>query len=176
MEVMFNMESLFLAKPNKEYQQSFENYVLSYKNINDTFYFNIYKKALDNFDEYITDLFNYSKGINLPKGWVATSTFWLIDKNEVVGVLRIRHKEIPYAGHIGYDIAPNFRNKGYGTEIVKLALEKAKNLGITEALVNCNIANIASRRVIEKNNGKLLGIIFAEEQNEELYKYSITTY
>jgi predicted acetyltransferase len=169
------MESLFLAKPSKQYEQSFQNYVLSYKNINDSFYFNIYKSALDNFDEYITNLINCSRGIDVPKGWVATSTFWLIDKNEVVGVLRIRHKEIPYAGHIGYDIAPNFRNKGYGTEIVKLALEKAKNLGITEAIVNCNINNIASRRVIEKNNGKLLGIILVEEGNEELYKYSITT-
>jgi predicted acetyltransferase len=169
------MESLFLAEPNKEYEQSFQKYVLSYQNINDTFYFDIYKGALDNFDEYITNLINCSKGIDVPKGWVATSTFWLIDKNEVVGVLRIRHKEMPYAGHIGYDIAPDFRNKGYGTEIVKLALEKAKNLGITEAIVNCNIANTASRRVIEKNNGKLLGIILVEDENEELYKYSIRT-
>ena len=170
------MKSLFLIEPNKKYEQSFQNYVLSYKNINDTFYFDIYKKALENFDEYITCIINFSKGIDLPKEWAPTSTFWLIDKNEVVGVLRIRHKEVPYVGHIGYDIDPNFRNKGYATEILRLGLKKANKLGITEAIVNCNIDNMASRRVIEKNNGKLIGIIFAEEQNEKLYSYSITTY
>lgn len=42
---------------------------------------------------YLNNLHNYSKGIDLPQGWVRTSTFWLIDNNEVVGVVRIRHEE-----------------------------------------------------------------------------------
>ena len=169
------MKNAFLIEPNKEYKKSFENYVLEYKKINDDHYFNKYKKALENFDEYINDLSNYSKGIDLLQDEVMTSTFWLIDNDEVVGVVRIRHQEVECAGHIGYDISPAYRNKGYGTNILKLALEKASKIGIKEAIVNCNIDNIASKRVIEKNNGELLGTIFDEEENENLYKYSVPT-
>lgn len=159
------MKDLFLAEPDKKYQKSFENYALSYEKINDEHYFNKYKKALESFQDYLNDL---------SQGEVITSTFWLIDKEEVVGVARIRHQEVEYAGHIGYDISPNYRNMGYGFQILKLALEKAIKIGIEEAILTCNIDNTASKKIIEKNNGKLLGTIYDEEENEYLYKYSIT--
>lgn len=167
------MSDLFLIEPNKEYQKSFENYALAYRNINDEHYFKKYKKALENFQGYLNDIFNYSKGNNLPKEDVMTSTFWLIDNKEVVGVVRIRHEEVDSAGHIGYDISPNFRNKGYGNQILKLALEKAIKIGIKEIVLTCNIDNITSRKIIENNNGILLSTIFDEEENEHLYKYII---
>lgn len=169
------MKDLFLSKPSKEYQKSFENYVLSYKKANEDYYFNIYKKALENFDEYLNYLENYANGINLPEGNVAMSTFWLIDNNEVVGVTRVRHQEVMYSGHIGYDISPSYRKNGYGTEILKLALREASKLGIEDAIVTCNVDNIASKKIIEKNNGKFLKTSFDEEENENLYEYSIST-
>lgn len=168
------MNNLFLVEPIIEYQKSFENYILAYKIKNDIHYFNMYKKGLDDFHVYLNYLNNLSRGIEIPEGWVRTSTFWLIDNAEVVGVVRVRHEEVSTAGHIGYDISPSYRNKGYGTQILKLALAKAEEIGIKEAIVTCNIDNIASRKIIEKNNGKLLGTIFDEEENENLYKYSIT--
>lgn len=39
---------------------------------------------------------------------------------------------------------------------------------------DCNIDNTASKKIIEKNNGKLLGTIFDEKEKEYLYEYSIT--
>ena len=168
------MRYLFLAEPNKIYQKSFENYALAYGKIDDKYYFNKYKKALENFQGYLKYLQNYSKGNDLPQGEVITSTFWLIDIKDVVGVVRIRHENIECDGHIGYDISPDCRNRGYGSQILKLALEKAINIvGIEEINLTCNIENIASKKIIEKNNGKLLGTIFDEEENEYLYKYSI---
>jgi len=167
------VKELFLVKPNKKYQKSFENYPLAYRKIKDEHYFNKYKKALENFSDYLNDLNNYSKGNNLPQGEVITSTFWLIDKEEVVGVVRIRHQEVECAGHIGYDISPDCRKRGYGYQILKLALEKCVEIGMEEVILTCNIENTASKKIIEKNNGKLLGTIFDEEENEYLYKYSI---
>lgn len=169
------MESLFLAEPSKEYEESFINYVLLYKNIKDEHYYSIYKESLENFDEYLNNLLNCSKGINIPQGWVATSTFWLIHNNEVVGVVRVRHEEVEQAGHIGCDISPNHRNRGYGTVALKLALERAREIGIMDAIVTCNIDNKASRNIIEKNDGKLMGIVEDLEGNEKLYKFSIST-
>ena len=101
------MENSFLTVPSNIYKKSFEEYVAAYKNAKDSYYFNKYKKGLDNFSGYLDDLDNYSKGIDLPDGWVATSTFWLIDNNEVVGVVRVRHQDVSTDGHIGYDISPN---------------------------------------------------------------------
>lgn len=168
------MKDLFLDEPNKQYEKSFKNYVLTYKRINDEHYFNMYKKALENFQHYLNDLQNYFNGDDLPEGQVVSSTFWLIDKEEVVGVVRIRHQEVEYAGHIGYDISPDYRNRGYGFQILKLALEKAINIALKEVILTCNIHNAASKKIIEKNNGKLLETIFYEEDNEYMYKYSIT--
>ncbi|MDP4088794.1 MAG: GNAT family N-acetyltransferase [Bacillota bacterium] len=168
------MGDLFLAEPNIKYQRSFENYALAYRKINDEYYFFKYKKALENFEDYLKVLFDYSLGRNLSQDDVTTSTFWLIDREEVVGVTRIRHQEAGCAGHIGYDISPVYRNRGYGSHILKLALERAKKIGIEEVIVTCNIENAASKKIIEKNTGKLLGTVFDEEENEYLYKYSIT--
>ncbi|MDF2882380.1 MAG: GCN5-related N-acetyltransferase [Clostridiaceae bacterium] len=168
------MEDLFLTEPCKEYEVSFINYVLLYKNNKDEHYYNIYKKSLESFDEYLKELHNNSKGINVPQGWVATSTFWLIHNKEVTGVVRVRHEEVECAGHIGCDISPNYRNKGYGTIALKLALEEAKKIGIKDAIVTCNIYNAASKNIIEKNNGKLMGTVEDQEENEKLYKYCIS--
>lgn len=167
------MNDLYLTKPNKNYQSSFENYTLAYQKINDAYYFEKYEKSLRDFDQYIQDLDEQSNGINIPRDWVATSTFWLIDKDTVVGVVRVRHQEVESAGHIGYDISPCFRGRGYGTQILKLAIEEAKKIGIEEAIVTCNTENTASRKIIEKNNGKLLGTIYDDEEKEFLYKYKI---
>lgn len=168
------MEGLFLVEPNKEYQKSFEKYALAYKYKNDAHYFNKYKKALENFQGYLKDLSNYSNGNDLPSGEVATSTFWLICEREVVGVVRIRHQDVECAGHIGYDISPNCRKKGYGNQILKLVLEKATKIGIEELVVTCNIDNVASKKIIENNNGKLMSTIYDQEEDEYLYKFIIT--
>ena len=167
------MKNLILSEPNKIYEKSFKDYAQSYKDINDDHYFHKYKKSLENFDEYLNDLCDHANGINLLKDEVTTSTFWMIFGNQVVGVVRIRHKEVDCAGHIGYDISPCYRNNGYGYEILRLALEKAKNIGIREAILTCNVDNISSKKIIEKNNGKLLGTIFDKDENQYLFKYSI---
>lgn len=168
------MKDVFLVKPSKIYKKSFENYCTAYQKINDKHYFNKYKKAVDDFQEYIKDIHNYSMGNNLPQGYGIVSTFWLVDKKEVVGVVRIRHEEEGTAGHIGYDISPDFRQMGYGNEILKLSLDEAVKIGIKEVVVTCSIENIFSRKIIEKNNGKLLATIYDEEDDEYLYKYIIS--
>lgn len=168
------MKDLFLVEPNKEYEKSFENYVLAYRKINDEHYYNKYRKALENFQDYLNYLYDCSKGRKLSQGEIATSSFWLIDKKEVVGVVRIRHQDVECAGHIGYDISPDYRNRGYGFQILKLALEKTINIGIEEVILTCNINNSASKKIIEKNGGKFLGTVYDEEESETLYKYSIT--
>ena len=54
-------------------------------------------------------------------------------------------------GHIGYGVRYSEWNKGYGTRMLALALERAKALGLSRVLITCNDDNLASARVMEKN-------------------------
>ncbi len=61
-----------------------------------------------------------------------------------------------FENHIYYEMEHEFRNMGYGIKILSYGLEKAKEVGLKEVILTCFEDNDASRRVIEKNNGKLV--------------------
>jgi len=74
---------------------------------------------------------------------------------------------------IGYDIAPSFRRNGYGKTILKLALTKAKALGLHKILLTADEDNIASRKIIESNSGKLENIVMGKVFPNLLARYWI---
>lgn len=126
---------------------------------------------------YIQCLTDESNGVNLPEGYVPCSHFWLIDDNQsILGVVRIRHNInneflTLEAGHIGYDIAPSFRRNGYGKAMLKLALAKAKELGLNQVLLTADEENIASRKIIESNSGKFENIVMGKVFPNPLARY-----
>ena len=87
--------------------------------------------------------------------------FFLLDeeRDRLLGAVNIRHylneSLLREGGHIGDGIRPSERNKGYGTELVRLALEECRKLGINRVLMTCDKDNIASARTIVKNGGVL---------------------
>ena len=56
-------------------------------------------------------------------------------------------------GHIGYAIAPQYRGKGYGKELLRLLLREARDMGIGRALVTIRLDNLPSRAVALANGG-----------------------
>lgn len=167
------MNQLFLAKPEDKYRISFKRYVMSYKNAGDTYYYDKYKLGIEDFTHYVDLLTKMSLGQDIKIDEVQTSSFWLISDGEVVGVVRVRHKELDNAGHIGYDISPDYRNRGFGNSILRLALEKARSIGIEGAILTCKVSNIPSSKIIVNNGGKLLGKIYDEEDDADYFKYII---
>lgn len=91
-------------------------------------------------------------------GLVPQTTLWLVDGQEYLGRLSIRHaltdKLRIEGGHIGYEIRPTQRRRGYATAMLRTGLPIANELGIDPALLTCDATNIASRRVIESNGGR----------------------
>ena len=127
----------------------------------------IFKNDYHNFDYYLENLdLKVSDGKHVPD-----STFFLldIDKNRLVGAVNIRHylneRLLFDGGHIGDGIRPSERRKGYGTEIIRLALLECKKLGINRVLITCDKDNIGSMKAIIRNGGILENEVIDDEGN-----------
>lgn len=86
------------------------------------------------------------------------------------------HKSYLNTGAIGYGIRPCERNKGYGTELLKLLLLKCEEIGMKEVCVSCLKENIALQQIILKNNGKLEKEFFDDDSGKRGLKYWIKLY
>ena len=139
-----------LVEPCDKYLQSYIEAYDEYK-LNDvqTYAFDD-ARAYNIFEKYD----NYRHERNLKPNRVGSDYYWLVDeeRNYFIGEISIRHRltdELKrYGGFSEW-------KKGYGTLILRLALEKAKNIGITTALITCNDDNYGSAKVME-NNGFVL--------------------
>jgi predicted acetyltransferase len=171
-----------LVLPSEKYKDSFINAVEEYHTTDsddrlDIFALNV-EELRNDFISYAKRLIDESEGKNLPDGYVPQSTFWLIDDGEFIGRVSIRHTLTEHllkeGGHIGYDIRPSRRNRGYGKKILSLALPKAKTLGIDKVLITCNETNIGSKKIIEANGGIFEDRVELHEGKPAKLRYWIT--
>lgn len=96
-------------------------------------------------------------------GPLPTTFYDILLEDRAVGIVQLRHKPsksdlLPtnFDNHIYYEIEPEYRGRGYGTQALILALEEARRFGLTEVILVCREDNVASRRIIESNGGELL--------------------
>ena len=90
---------------------------------------------IDEYREWLIAKQRDSEQEGIVDGWkVPYTTFWLYVNGVPVGFGSVRHflteALSKVGGHIGYGIAPQFRGKGYGNEILSLLLNKAHEMGI----------------------------------------------
>lgn len=123
-----------------------------------------------NWTEFIRIQEDFKNGL-VPEGKVAASFLFAVDDGEIVGRVSIRHSLndflFNYGGHIGYAVRPQFRKKGYATEILKQALEYCRGFGLEKALVTCNDSNEPSAKTIEKCGGKLENKVIEQLESGE---------
>lgn len=102
----------------------------------------------------------WSKGEELPEGYVPQSIFWLYLHDTPIGVGKIRKKITDASrekgGNIGYAIDTDYRGKGYATVLLQLLIDKAREMAIDEILLTVEKKNPASKRVIEKTGGLMI--------------------
>jgi predicted acetyltransferase len=129
------------------------------------------------FSSFVAELHAQAEGRDLPHGWVAGTTWWLVDGDRFIGKVEVRHRLTDAlrlrGGHVGYSIRPTMRRRGYGTLALSLALPRCLDLGLDRVLVTCDESNEASRRIIETNGGKLEDLVQVDDRAVPTMRYWI---
>jgi predicted acetyltransferase len=129
---------------------------------------------------YLEVLAERERGENLPANHVPSTFLFAFAGTRIVGRVSIRHALTPYlervGGHIGYVVVPEYRRRGYATEILRQALQIAgQKLGLTRVLVTCDDDNVGSIKTIEKNGGVLENIVAGADGDKPKRRYWIAT-
>ena len=100
---------------------------------------------------------------------------WLVSGDRFLGRISIRHELTEHlrqvGGHVGYAVRKSERRKGYAGLMLKLALPRARSLGLDEVLITCDDDNVGSIRVIEGGGGVLRGKIKAAGESAPIRHY-----
>jgi predicted acetyltransferase len=170
-------ENVHLINPSIDWEKEYVSFYEDWVNAKENMVPWVISKDPEDFSEMVEFLLDNEKMEHLPDGWVPSSTYWLVtDSRKVVGAINIRHtlteKLLNTGGHIGYGIRPSERRKGYATKLLALSLTKAKELGITKALVVCDEGNSGSEKTI-RNNGGIQDTSYIEENGNVILRFWI---
>jgi predicted acetyltransferase len=131
------------------------------------------------FHEYVRRVEGWTRGENLPAGFVPGAFLVGVVGGVVVGRVSIRFQLNDYlsriGGHIGYGVRPSQQLRGYATEMLRQALPFCAAQGIARALVTCDVDNTGSIKVIERCGGILEGITNDTELEVQKRRYWIST-
>jgi predicted acetyltransferase len=152
--------ALELVLPRADLKDEYFGMMDEFERAGETYWF--FAQARKDFGVYLRTVDDYAHGKRLLFGFVPYHTFWLVqDGTHILGQLHLRHRLTDLlaieGGHIGYNIRPGERRKGYGTLQLGLGLEKAREMGLGRVLVTCDDDNLPSAKIIEANGGVLSG-------------------
>ncbi|MBE7091849.1 MAG: GNAT family N-acetyltransferase [Clostridiales bacterium] len=130
------------------------------------------------FPYFVRSCIKHSQGIGLGLGVSPYTRYFLVDDDgRIYAQGDLRHKKtkatVLFQGQIGYGVLPSKRKCGYGTLICKLLLEEAKKIGFKDLIITCRDDNTGSQRIIEKNGGVLVEVLFSKKDNTYMRRYNV---
>lgn len=131
----------------------------------------------DRLEELLTGIRAQQDPSTVDPGQLPFFDYWLIDQEEWIGKLtlrpRIDERLLAAGGHIGYEIRPSRRRQGYGTILLRLGLEKAREQGLQRVLLTCDETNVGSKKIIEANGGRYENAVQQEGTSVKKLRYWI---
>lgn len=113
--------------------------------------------------------------------WVQATTFFAVRENDnkIVGIIDIRHNLnnmflATYAGHIGYSVVPEERNKGIAVQMLTLAKCYCEELGLDKVMLSTASTNTASIKTILKCGGVLTDVVPYNDALLNIYWIDLT--
>ena len=130
------MEKIILVKPNLSYADEITKYKEESLKESPLINGSAGLNRFSSIEDWLKELKKRSSEDTVPEGLVPSSTYLGVREkdNYIVGMIDIRHYLNEYltqvGGNIGYSVRKTERNKGYAKQMLKLALEKCKELKI----------------------------------------------
>lgn len=161
--------NVYLTKPKLEDEKALREYVSELTSIDDG-------EGANRLYSYIMD--------DLYPTWVEdcqknnADTFLIMnDLGVIVGIINIRYKLSRSlercGGHVGYNIRPSMRRKGYATAALKQILYVASRHNLDELYIDCYKDNVASSKTIEAVGGVLIREEYNEGRNQTVLRYKV---
>ena len=169
------MEKIILVKPNLSYADEITKYKEESLKESPIINGSTGLNRFSSIEDWLKELNKRSCEDTVPEGLVPSSTYLGVREkdNYIVGMIDIRHYLNEYltqvGGNIGYSVRKSERNKGYAKQMLKLALEKCKELKIKKVLITCDEDNIASEKVILSANAKFEDIRCIDDENKKRF-------
>lgn len=136
-----------------------------------------YGPALEDFEAYLARVRCFEDPNTVPPDWVRCTELCLEVDGEIVGCSRLRFSLNAVleqeGGHIGYDVRPSARRKGFGNLILRLVLLEARRAGLQRALITADADNYPSLRIIDKNGGVFAGEAVSAKSGKLVRRYWI---
>ena len=128
---------------------------------------------MESYDEWLKSVTDNTSPDTVNPSWVVTDTYFAFDENDnIVGIIALRHELNEFLkdfGNSGYSVRPSQRRRGYATEMLKLIVERARQIGMDQLQLSVECSNEASVKTITKNGGKYERSFTFEEEEADVY-------
>ena len=131
---------------------------------------------MDSYDDWLKSVQDNASSDTVNPSWVVTDTYFAFDENDrIIGIIDLRHELNDFLkdfGNSGYSVRPTERRKGYATQMLKLILERAHQIGMEKIQLSVERSNEASVKTILKNGGKYERSFTFEGEEADVYMIS----